>query len=236
MTSINHPIFWDGLPESSPEARLLFLEETFQTINRLGSEAFFILSPELNIIWANERAASLTGYPLNRLISQEIGGSFPPDRGIIRDLLQSQVLRSELKISSEVRIVTALFEIREVEISMASGQTRLGGKRVYVVMKDVTVSKSIETRLLDAHKALQKIIEMGNDGILVFDQDYRIEFANSLASKITDFPKDQLIGMDFRLLLSPRIGSSCWICRPRCDFNPMKIGRCARNSISSPAP
>lgn len=204
MTSINHPIFWEGLLESSPEARLLFLEETFQMINRLGGEAFLILSPELNIIWANERATSLTGYPLNRLISQEIGVLFtPPDRGIIRDLLQSQVLRSELKISSEVRIVTALFEIREVEISMASGQTHLGGKRVYVAMKDVTVSKSIETRLLDAHKALQKIIEMGNDGILVFDQDYRIEFANSLASKITDFPKNQLIGMDFRLLLSP---------------------------------
>jgi two-component system, NtrC family, sensor kinase len=205
MTPKDHSIFWEGLPESSPEARLLFLEETFQTINRLGSEAFLILSPELKIIWANERAASLTGHPLNRLINQEIISLFPPpDRGIIRDLLQSQILRSELKISSEVKIITALFEIREVEISMVSCQTRLDGKRIYMVMKDITVSKSIETRFLDVHKALQKIIEMGNDGILVFDQDYRIEFANSLASKITGFPKDRLIGLDFRTLLSPQ--------------------------------
>ncbi len=44
---------------------------------------------------------------------------------------------------------------------------------------------------------------MGNDGILVFNQDYRIEFANILASEITGFSKDQLIGKEFSDLLSP---------------------------------
>lgn len=193
------------LPGTSPEERLLFLEETFKTFEGLGSEALFILAPDLKILWTNQRAAILTGHPRDGLISREFIDLFPPqDRRLIQDLLRSQVLRSDLKVSSEEKIVTSFFEIKEVEISMGSCQSRLGGKRIVVVMKDVTVSKSIETRLLDTHKALQKIIEMGNDGILVFDTDYRIEFANSLASQILGFPKDQLIGMDFSALLSPQ--------------------------------
>ena len=60
----------------------------------------------------------------------------------------------------------------------------------------------MEGPLLDIQQALQKIIEMGNDGILVFNQDYRVEFANQLASDITGLTKSQLVGSDFRSLLS----------------------------------
>jgi len=69
--------------------------------------------------------------------------------------------------------------------------------------KDLTVFPPMEPHLLDVHQALPKIIELSNDGILVFDQDYRIEFANILASEITGFSKEQLIGKNFSDLLSP---------------------------------
>ncbi len=68
--------------------------------------------------------------------------------------------------------------------------------------KDLMVSPPMEPNLFDLPQALPKIIELSNDGILVFDQDYRIEFANVLASEITGFSKDQLIGKNFRDLLS----------------------------------
>jgi two-component system, NtrC family, sensor kinase len=191
------------LPEATAEERAHFLEELFGIINHLGSDALFMVTPDLKITWANEQAASLTGHPVDRMIGQAfVSLVSPPDQGIIRDILQSQVLKSQLKVSSEAEIVTAGHEIKKVEIRMTLRQDRLLGKRVYVVIKDITISKSIETRLLDAQKALQKIIEMGNDGILVFDQDYRIEFANSLASEITGFSQDRLIGRDFRSFLS----------------------------------
>lgn len=203
MSERNSYFQGEDLTGTSAEERLLFLEETFRTFIHLGSEALFIVDPDLKILWANEKATSLTGHPLNHLIAREFISLFhPQDQRLMQDLLQSQVLGSEFKISSEVKLVTSLYEIKEVEISMISGRGRQGGKRIFVVLKDITASKSIETRLLDAYKALQKIIEMGNDGILVLDRDYRIEFANALASEITGYPKNQLIGMDFRALLS----------------------------------
>ncbi|MFQ6079326.1 MAG: PAS domain S-box protein, partial [Thermodesulfobacteriota bacterium] len=46
------------------------------------------------------------------------------------------------------------------------------------------------------------IAELGNDGIFVLDQSDRIEFANNMASVITDILVDNLIGMDFKSLLT----------------------------------
>src|SRR4030065_1787326 len=53
-------------------------------------------------------------------------------------------------------------------------------------------------------KRLEKIAEMGDDGIIVFDEDYKIEFANTVASELTGYSKENLLWMDFRKLLSKR--------------------------------
>jgi PAS domain S-box-containing protein len=53
-------------------------------------------------------------------------------------------------------------------------------------------------------RRLEKIVEMGDDGIIVFDEGYRIEFANTMASDLTGYPKEKLVGMDFRRLLNER--------------------------------
>ncbi len=47
------------------------------------------------------------------------------------------------------------------------------------------------------------IAELGNDGIFVLDECDRIEFANTMASVITDIPLEKLIGQDFKGLLTP---------------------------------
>src|SRR5512139_2577375 len=53
-------------------------------------------------------------------------------------------------------------------------------------------------------KRLEKIAEMGDDGIIVFDEDYKVKFANTIASELTGYPKEKLVGKDFRHLLSER--------------------------------
>ncbi len=61
-----------------------------------------------------------------------------------------------------------------------------------------------QKHLEEVTKRLEKISEMGEDGIIVFDEGYRIEFANTIASNLTGYSKDRLIGMDFRNLLEER--------------------------------
>ena len=52
----------------------------------------------------------------------------------------------------------------------------------------------------DVVRRLEKIAEMGGEGILVYNEDYRIEFANSMASVITGYSHEELMKMNFMKL------------------------------------
>ena len=62
----------------------------------------------------------------------------------------------------------------------------------------------INQQLLEITRRSEKIAEMGDNGIVVFDEQYRVEFANTVASELTGYSKESLIGMDFRNLLDDR--------------------------------
>jgi PAS domain S-box-containing protein len=64
--------------------------------------------------------------------------------------------------------------------------------------------KEVRQEIQEVTKRLEKIAEMGDDGIIVFDETYQIEFANSVASELTGYSKEKLVGMDFRRLLNER--------------------------------
>ena len=64
--------------------------------------------------------------------------------------------------------------------------------------------KAAERHIQEVTKRLEKIAEMGDDGIIVFDEGYRMEFANTIASELTEYSKEKLMGMDFRRLLNER--------------------------------
>ena len=60
----------------------------------------------------------------------------------------------------------------------------------------------METISVDTFKS---IAEMGNDGIFVFNEDYKVEYANQMASVLTGIPAGELLGMDFRKVF-PEVG------------------------------
>ncbi len=62
----------------------------------------------------------------------------------------------------------------------------------------------VQKDIQELTKGLEKIAEMGDDGIIVFNEGYRIEFANTMASDLSGYPKEKLVGMDFRRLLNER--------------------------------
>jgi two-component system NtrC family sensor kinase len=69
---------------------------------------------------------------------------------------------------------------------------------------DVTDRKRMEGRIREATRRFQKISEMGDDGIIVIDERNRIIFANSLATELTGYLNEELLGMKFTKLLNAR--------------------------------
>jgi PAS domain S-box-containing protein len=64
-------------------------------------------------------------------------------------------------------------------------------------MKKRTSSPSPARPQEDTSRHFEKIVEMGNDGIFVFDDHCTILFANQVASEITGIPREDLVGKDF---------------------------------------
>jgi len=68
-------------------------------------------------------------------------------------------------------------------------------KRKRLTERLTLVDKKVEAGMFQA------IAELGNDGILVFDKNHRIEFANRVASEITGFSHEALLKMSILSLL-----------------------------------
>jgi len=64
------------------------------------------------------------------------------------------------------------------------------------------MGKTVKKAIRNDAEWFRAIAELGNDGIFVLDQSDRIEFANNMASVITDIPMDKLIGKDFKGFLN----------------------------------
>jgi two-component system NtrC family sensor kinase len=79
-----------------------------------------------------------------------------------------------------------------------------GRVKTYAYLRDITERKRMEREIREATKRFEKIAEMGDDGIIVFDEDSRIEFANQMASEIMGLPKDHILGREFFSLIGKR--------------------------------
>jgi PAS domain S-box-containing protein len=79
-----------------------------------------------------------------------------------------------------------------------------GGKKTYAYIRDITEKKRMEREIREGTKRFEKIAEMGEDGVLVFAEDSRIEFANQRASELIGIPKDQILGREFFSLIGKR--------------------------------
>ena len=77
-------------------------------------------------------------------------------------------------------------------------------KRIHFPATDHSDNSTEDSQLLEVRKIFPKIFELSNNGILVFDRDFRIQFTNLQASELSGFPRDQLIGKNFKDLFSPQ--------------------------------
>jgi two-component system NtrC family sensor kinase len=101
------------------------------------------------------------------------------------------------KVCIEIQLLTSKGETKEAEVCIALAETPLGGQKGYAYLRDITEPKRMERKIREATQEFEKIAEMGDDGIVVFDPAFKIIFANQMASEITGFPKEDLIGRDF---------------------------------------
>jgi two-component system NtrC family sensor kinase len=171
--------------------------EMFQSIAELGNDGILVFDEHHQIEFANRMASEMTGYSNDELLEMSVLPLLDkPDQSFIEDLFVHPERYGE-KTCTEARLLTSNGEVKEAEICIALAKTPLGAQKGYAYLRNITESKRMERRIREATQQFEKIAEMGDDGIVVFDQAFKIIFANQMASDITGIPKEDLIGRNF---------------------------------------
>ncbi len=171
--------------------------EMFQSIAELGNDGILVFDEHHRIEFANRMVSEISGYSNAELLKMTVlsllGKPNPP---FLEDLFVHPERYGE-KACTEIQLLTSKGEVKEAEVCIALAQTPLGARKGYAYLRDITEAKRMERKIREATQEFEKIAEMGDDGIMVFDQTFKIIFANQIASEITGIPKEDLIGRNF---------------------------------------
>jgi len=196
------------LKEYEPkEARQNLQEVTkrLEKIAEMGDDGIIVFDEDYKVKFANTVASELTGYSKERLVGMDF-------RQLLReeDIGYLGQMHSEVGVDESKRVCTEMEVLTEkglkwdAEVCITIAKKEKGGVQTYAYLRDITERKRMEREIREATKRFEKIAEMGDDGVIVFDEDSRIEFANQMASEIMGLPKDQILGREFFSLIGKR--------------------------------
>jgi two-component system, sporulation sensor kinase E len=189
------------------EAQIHIQEVTkrLEKIAEMGDDGIIVFDEDYRIEFANTVASELTGYSKERLIGMDFRRLLSQrDIGYL-DQMHSEVGADESKrVCTEMEVLTEKGLKWDAEVCITIAKIEKGGVKTYAYLRDITGRKRMEGEIREATKRFEKIAEMGEDGIIVFDEDSKIEFSNQMASEIIGIPKDQILGREFFSLIGKR--------------------------------
>jgi two-component system NtrC family sensor kinase len=176
-----------------------------EKIAEMGDDGIIVFDEDYRIEFANTVASELTGYSNERLIGMDFRRLLSESDIGYLDQMHSEVGVDESKrVCTEMEVLTETGLKRDTEVCITIAKMEKGGLKTYAYLRDITERKRMEREIREAAKRFEKIAEMGEDGIIVFDEDSRIEFANQIASEILGVPKGQILGREFFSLIGKR--------------------------------
>ena len=189
------------------EARQNLQEVTkrLEKIVEMGDDGIIVFDEDYKIEFANTIASELTGYSKEKLMGMDFRRLLSErDIGYL-DQMHSEVGADESKrVCTEMEVLTENGLKWDAEVCITIAEMEKGRVKTYAYLRDITERKRMEREIREATKRFEKIAEMGDDGIIVFDEDSRIEFANQMASEIIGLPKDYILGREFFSLIGKR--------------------------------
>jgi PAS domain S-box-containing protein len=191
--------------QKGAERHIQEVTKRLEKIAEMGDDGIIVFDEDYRIEFANTIASELTEYPKEKLIGMDFRRLLKErDVGYLNQM-HSEVGADESKrVCTEMEVVTARGHKRDAEVCITIAEMERGRVKTYAYLRDITTRTRMEREIREATKRFEKIAEMGEDGIIVFDEDSRIEFANQMAAEIMGLSKGDILGREFFSLIGKR--------------------------------
>jgi len=194
MGRISEVVVEDVTETKKLEEELRESEGRFRRIVEQANDGILAIGEEERIELANKIAAEITGYPLERLVGLNFNDLFDEqNRQYIKALFAHRDPNVNLRVCSELEIITAQREKKETEVCITTVKDRWGAMKTYAYLRDVSVTKRIENELRKANDFLRNLIENSVDGIVAADMKGKIIIFNKSAEKLLGYGSEEAI-------------------------------------------
>ena len=184
------------------EEALLESEERFRSIVENSHEGIHILDDAYRYIYVNDEMCRIRGYSRAELIGHDFREFLDEEsKQFFADRHMRMQRGEEVPSRYEFNIVRKSGEKRRVEISSSKVKDSAGKVRTIVQVLDITERKQAEEALRQSEERFRSIVENSHDGIIMVDDAYRFTYVNDEMCRLLGYPREELLGHDFRKFL-----------------------------------
>jgi PAS domain S-box-containing protein len=195
-------LHWAKITAKKNATQMHKSEARFRALIEHSSDAIALGSYDGRIVYASPSMSRVLGYSLDEIVGQK-GIDFidPDDHARLQRLLVEMLLHPEQGITLETRVRHKNGSWRWVE-SVATNLLHDPSVGAIVFnFRDITERRRTELALRGSEDRYRAITETASDGIITFDEQGKIVFANKMAVKIFGYESGDLLRQDLDSLM-----------------------------------
>ncbi len=167
--------------------------EQFKALFNYSNDGIFMLNPRKRVFTdVNDRACSMLGYERKDLLELDPGDIFS-GQGEKFDKFLSVVFDQGYGWTDELTCATRYGAALPTEIT-AWPIERDNSKQLLMFVHDITKRMRTEEALRESEQKFRMLIENMQEGVMIVDNDDRIQFVNSRICKLLGFSEEELVG------------------------------------------
>ena len=166
------------------------------------SDGMALTTKDGTFIWANEGMSKLTGYPVADIIGSNpsLFKSGVQDREVYKKLWSTVLAGSRYRGEFVNKRKDGTLYTGEINITPIKSDD---GKVTHfsVVERDITKRVEMEEMLRQGQERFRMLVESMNDGLVLLDQNQRIQYANPTLMSKLGYSAHELVNLSFLELL-----------------------------------
>jgi PAS domain S-box-containing protein len=176
---------------------------TLHTLIQAIPDIVYFKDAERRNLIVNGAFEKLVGLKKEEIIGKRDEEFFPPDlaaqcRRSVEEVLSKGVALRVEEQTVDRKGAKRVFDTIKVPVRDRNGN--IAG--LIGVSRDITEHKLIEERLKEREELFRSIVENSHDGIAIINGNYKITYANDKLTDILGYPKEEIVGQDFRKFLT----------------------------------
>jgi PAS domain S-box-containing protein len=179
-------------------------EDRYRSLFESSPESIVLVDLSGEILDCNATAAKIAELPRDEIIGKnflEIGIFSKKELPLIIDLFQQLVGGQEIG-SIQIQATVNDKEPRWLEVFPALLKRDGTVHAIQIIARDITKHRQAEEALKESEERFRSIVENALAGIFIIDDAYNVIYVNDELCHILRYPREELLGLDFRNILT----------------------------------